>query len=122
MTGLMVTRIGLVVVILTLARVLPHIPRTFLIENRDGARWFSPAGLDEVARFATGIGPTKALIDGHRDFVTAAHAAGLTVTPYTFTSRGPATRFEDVRDEMRYYLFDLGVDAVFTDNPDRFPR
>lgn len=52
----------------------------------------------------------------------AARRAGLTVTPYTFTSREPATRFADVGDEMRYYLFELGVDAVFTDNPDRFPR
>ena len=26
-----------------------------------------------------------------------------------------------VRDEMRYFLFDLAVDAVFTDNPDQFP-
>jgi len=23
---------------------------------------------------------------------------------------------------MRYFLFDLDVDAVFTDNPDQFPR
>ena len=52
----------------------------------------------------------------------AAHQAGLTVTPYTFTTRGPATRFGDVGAEMRYYLTDLGVDALFTDNPDRFPR
>jgi len=28
----------------------------------------------------------------------------------------------DVGAEMRYYLGELGVDALFTDNPDRFPR
>ena len=33
-----------------------------------------------------------------------------------------STRFRDVAEEMRYYLKDLDVDAVFTDNPDRFPR
>jgi glycerophosphoryl diester phosphodiesterase len=27
-----------------------------------------------------------------------------------------------VEDEMRFFLFDLGVDALFTDNPDKFPR
>jgi glycerophosphoryl diester phosphodiesterase len=27
-----------------------------------------------------------------------------------------------VREEMNYYLYDLGVDALFTDNPDMFPR
>jgi len=51
-----------------------------------------------------------------------AHAAGLTVTPYTFTTRGAQTRFPTVRDEMRYYMAELEVDALFTDNPDQFPR
>ena len=108
-------------VIRELATALPAFPRTFLIEARDGERWLSAQGLAEIARFATGIGPTKRLLDGRPEIVRAAHAAGLTVTPYTFTSRAPS-RFPDVREEMRYYLFDLGVDALFTDNPDRFPR
>lgn len=105
-----------------LAKALPDVPRTFLVEGRDGARWLSAQDLAEVARFATGIGPNKLLLDERPAIVQAARQAGLTITPYTFTSRGPVTRFADVRDEMRYYLFDLGVDAVFTDNPDRFPR
>ncbi len=104
-----------------LAKMLPALPRTFLIEGRDGARWLSPEGLADIAGFATGIGPTKRLLDGRPEIVQAARKAGLTVTPYTFTSKAPS-RFADVRDEMRYYLFDLGVDALFTDNPDRFPR
>ena len=105
-----------------LARALPDVPRTFLIEGRDGARWLSPEGLAEVARFATGIGPSKLLLDGRPDIVQAARQAGLTITPYTFTSRGPATRFADVRDEMRYYLFDLGRGRGLHRQPDRFPR
>ena len=105
-----------------LARVFPLIPRTYLIEARDGAVWLTSDRLAEVARFATGIGPAKALVDGRADLVRTAHEAGLTVTPYTFTTRSPADRFKDVRDEMRYYLTDLDVDALFTDNPDRFPR
>jgi len=105
-----------------LTTALPALPRTFLIEGRDGARWLSAAGLTDIASFATGIGPTKRLLDGRPEIVQAARKAGLTVTPYTFTSRAPAQRFADVRDEMQYYLFDLGVDALFTDNPDRFPR
>ena len=105
-----------------LTRALPSVPRTFLIETRDGERWLTPQGLAEIARFATGIGPAKALIDGRPDIVKTAHAAGLTVTPYTFTSRAPSAVFPDVRDEMAHYLFTLNVDALFTDNPDRFPR
>jgi glycerophosphoryl diester phosphodiesterase len=103
---------------------LPSLPRTFLIDNRDGERWLNDAGLSEIATFATGIGPAKALLDGRPEIVRAAHARQLTVTPYTFTTRSPfgSGRFPSVTDEMRYYLSDLDVDAVFTDNPDRFPR
>lgn len=104
-----------------LGRVLPGLERVFLIENRDGARWLTRDGFRKIGEFAKGIGPAKGLLDGYPEIVRDAHAAGLTVTPYTFTSRATG-RFPDVRDEMRYYLVDLGVDAVFTDNPDRFPR
>ncbi len=104
-----------------LARQLPGTHRVFLIEVRDGARWLSASGLRDITGFAAGIAPHKALLDGRAGIVQDAHRAGLTVTPYTFSSRTPS-RFDDVSDEMRYYLGDLGVDALFTDNPDRFPR
>jgi glycerophosphoryl diester phosphodiesterase len=107
-----------------LTRQLPSLPRTFLIDNRDGERWLTDAGLAEIATFATGIGPAKALLDGRPEIVRAAHARKLSVTPYTFTTRSAAGsgRFSSVAEEMRYYLTDLDVDALFTDNPDRFPR
>jgi glycerophosphoryl diester phosphodiesterase len=105
-----------------LAREFPSIPRTLLIEPRDGARWLTREGLAEIAQFATGIGPGKLLLDGHPEVVAMAKTAGLTVTPYTFTTRGASTRFGNVTDEMWYYLRDLKVDALFTDNPDLFPR
>lgn len=107
-----------------LARRLPALPRTFLIDNRDGARWLTDEGLAEIATFATGIGPAKALVDGRPEIVRLARAKRLTVTPYTFTTRSAsgAGRFASVADEMRYYLTELDVDALFTDNPDRFPR
>ncbi len=104
-----------------LSLALPAVARVFLIGARDGHRWLTTDGLAEIATFATGIGPSKVLLDGRPEIVRAAHEAGVTVTPYTFTSKSP-TRFADVREEMRYYLYDLGVDAVFTDNPDLFPR
>jgi glycerophosphoryl diester phosphodiesterase len=110
------------IVLRELTKVLPNLARTFLIEARDGARWLTPEGLREIATFATDIGPTKRLLDGKPELVQQAKKTGLTVTPYTFTSRGAPTRFEDVAAEMRYYLTELDVDALFTDNPDRFPR
>jgi glycerophosphoryl diester phosphodiesterase len=105
-----------------LSKQFPAIPRTFLIEVRDGSRWLTRQGLAEIATFATGIGPSKILLEGQPGIVRMAHDAGLTVTPYTFTTRGATTRFGDVGAEMRHYLADLNVDALFTDNPDRFPR
>ena len=105
-----------------LAGPLPGLQRVFLIDNRDGARWLTREGFKKIGEFAKGIGPAKGLLDGRPEIVRDAQAAGLTVTPYTFNSRAATGRFPDVREEMRYYLADLGVDAVFTDNPDRFPR
>ena len=75
----------------------------------------------EVAAFATAVGPSKAAIDGHPDRVRLAHDAGLKVVPYTFRAGGTG-RFPDVEAEMRYFLVELDVDGLFTDNPDRFPR
>ena len=97
----------------------PQLPLVLLINEQMRTRWLTPAGLLEMKRFASGIGPAKALLD--RDVVTQAHAAGLSVTPYTFRSSHTG-RFKSLREEMSYYLYDLGVDGLFTDNPDLFPR
>ena len=104
-----------------LARDLPTLDRTFLLDARGAARWTSDAGLTEIATFATGLGPSKVLIDADATLVGRAHAAGLTVIPYTFRSLS-AGRFPSVRDEMAHFLGVAGVDGLFTDNPDLFPR
>jgi glycerophosphoryl diester phosphodiesterase len=106
-----------------LARALPQVPRTFLFGGGAPAeRWLSgPAALKELATFANDIGPAKGLIEKTPAIVGWAHAAGVTVTPYTFRSGATGT-YKDVEAEMRHFLYTLGVDAVFTDNPDRFPR
>jgi glycerophosphoryl diester phosphodiesterase len=97
---------------------LPAVPRVFLTEkDRD----VSEARLTELAAFATGIAPEKAIIARHPDMVGRAHAAGLTVTSWTFRA-DDKTAFPSVRDEMSHFLFTLGVDALFTNNPDQFPR
>jgi len=95
------------------------LPLVLLINEEAGSRWLTAAGLAEAKQFASGIGPAKALLD--KNLVRQAHALSLSVTPYTFrlTDTG---RFRTLREEMSYYLYDLGVDALFTDNPDLFPR
>ena len=98
------------------------LPLVFLIHNTpDPQAWLTEAGLRQVKQFAAGIGPAKVLIENDPSLVTRAHAAGLTVTPYTFRSAAIG-KYGNVKAEMRQFLFTYNVDAVFTDNPDQFPR
>jgi glycerophosphoryl diester phosphodiesterase len=53
--------------------------------------------------------------------VQEAHSNGLQVVAYTFREK-EVKGFKDVRAEMSHQLYDLGVDGMFTDNPDKFPR
>lgn len=131
-----------------LATLLPDVPRSFLIGTPALAeQWLSAAGLDRVKTFATGVAPARQLVDADPAVVTRAHARGLTVVPYTFRLRGrpapaaqtaaisepararlrayeeslPPTR-EALTALMRTFVVDHGVDGLFTDNPDLFPR
>ena len=47
-----------------LAELMPTVPRTFLIGTPDAAaRWLTPAALQEMRTFATGVGPARQLIE-----------------------------------------------------------
>lgn len=98
------------------------LPLVFLIGERDRDRWASPEGLAEVKKFADGIGPSKSLLLQDGQLTASAHAVGLSVTPYTFRSASVPPEFDNVKSEMFHFLFEIGVDALFTDNPDLFPR
>jgi glycerophosphoryl diester phosphodiesterase len=85
-----------------------------------------PDGLDEVATYAFGIGPDKAML-GDGTLVRDAHAAGLHVHPWTFRAEnaflGPSFRrgedaggHGDLRGEIAAALRS-GVDGFFTDFP-----
>jgi glycerophosphoryl diester phosphodiesterase len=101
----------------------------------------SPAGLAQIATYAVGIGPQKSMIipqlaDGTplppTDLVARAHAANLAVHPWTLRVENfflpKDLRRGDVADPafMRdpgdmagecQRLLELGVDGLFTDNP-----
>ena len=99
------------------------IPLTFLVSDLDPTRdqWLTEAGLKRVRQFAEGLGPAKALLLADPTLAQRARAAGLTLTPYTFRSANvPAGK--TVKEEMADFLYRIGVDALFTDNPDQFPR
>jgi glycerophosphoryl diester phosphodiesterase len=104
-----------------LAKDLPEVPRVILIEPRDAARLDSPEKIREIATWATGLGPNKLIVEKQPVVVKWAHAAGLTVTPWTFRASSPGAH-ANVREEMTKFLYEYGADALFTDNPDQFPR
>jgi len=97
---------------------LPTIPRVFLTSKDEDV---TEPRIRELAKFSTGIAPEKFVIARHPDLVQRAHAAGLTVTSWTFRA-DEKTSFPSVRDEMSHFLYTLGIDALFTNNPDQFPR
>ena len=95
------------------------LPIVLLIDPGTGS-WDSQAVVNDWKGIVTGFGPAKRVVTEHPEFVRLAHAAGMTVTPYTFTTKdGPPAA---VTAEMAHALYTLGVDALFTDNPDLFPR
>ena len=97
---------------------LPTVPRVFLTSRDEDV---TEPRIRELAKFSTGIAPEKFVIARHPELVQRAHAAGLTVTSWTFRAN-EKTSFPSVRDEMSHFLYDLGIDALFTNNPDQFPR
>jgi len=94
------------------------LPLLFLVSDRDRDTWLTRERIGEVKAFADGVGPAKGIVSGKPEIVTWAHEAGLSVTIWTVSST-PGVK--DVRDEMQKFL-SLGVDAIFTNNPDQFPR
>lgn len=100
-----------------------RLPLTFLVSDLDPqrGRWLTDAGLQQVRAFADGLGPAKALLLADPTLAARAHSVGLTLTPYTFRSAGVPPG-KTVKEEMSDFLYRIGVDALFTDNPDQFPR
>jgi glycerophosphoryl diester phosphodiesterase len=91
----------------------------------------TPEGLRQIAGYAHGIGPEKAMIlpaSGiATDLIADAHAAGLKVHPWTFRAENfflsPAYRdganpaaHGRLVEEMRYFI-DLGINGLFSDYP-----
>jgi glycerophosphoryl diester phosphodiesterase len=100
------------------AKELPAVPRVFLTSDDKDV---TESRLRELATFATGVAPEKGVVAKHPGLVKMAHDLGLTVTCWTFRA-DEKTSFPSVRDEMSHFLYTLGIDALFTNNPDLFPR
>ncbi len=90
---------------------------------------FKPGGMARIAEYADAIGPWKSMLvsdDSTRDqlkitdMVTEAHAVGMKVHPYTFRrDPGRIPAYVDSFEEMLdIFLYQVGVDGVFSDYPD----
>lgn len=95
------------------------VPVVLLLD--DEAKWRTPQAVAAWKGIVQGFGPAKSLVAGTPAFVRWAHDAGLFVTPYTFRAKG-VQGYPSVRAEMTHFLDTLGVDGLFTDDPDQFPR
>ena len=95
------------------------VPVVLLLAHGDA--WRSAADVKRWAGVVQGLGPNKSIVAGNPALVAWAHAEKMLVVPYTFRSANTG-RHATVKAEMEYFLDTLGVDGVFTDNPDQFPR
>ena len=95
------------------------VPVVLLLNN--GKAWGSADAVKAWKPFVQGLGPAKEIVAANPDLVKWAHAEGMTVIPYTFRASMPG-KFPDVTAEMTQFLYAYGVDGLFTDNPDKFPR
>lgn len=84
-----------------IARLAPDVPR---VQNLPPGYAATDAVLDEVRRYAHGIGPHHGSVTA--ELLAAAHERGLLVVPYTVNRP----------DRMRE-LLSLGVDGLLSDNP-----
>ena len=97
-----------------------ELPQVFLMAEVEQYRQFlSAEGIRGVAEFADGIGPAKTMLERQPELIGWARDAGLTVHPYTFRADQVPDRHGSHEAELERYLFELGVDGVFTDYPDR---
>jgi len=86
-------------------------------------------GLDNIATYANGIGPSKGRIEdadgksvNKNALVKGAHARGLVVHPYTFRADALPATYRNLEQELHRFYFTYGVDGLFTDQADRAVR
>lgn len=87
----------------------------------------TPAGLDQIAGYADGIGPWLMQIYRGRDtqgkaifspLVAEAHARGLLVHPYTFRRDQLPEGIASFEELLHLFIDEQRVDGLFTDFPD----
>ncbi len=97
-----------------------------LIGEKEYDYLVTPKGLDMIATYANGIGPSMNRIVRYRrgrlimivEIVKDAHDRMLAVHPYTFRRDSLPKYANSLEELFRIFYFIVGVDGVFTDFPD----
>lgn len=87
----------------------------------------TPQGLDAIAQYADGIGPSLSLVlsfdaQGQpqvTDLVAQAHARGLAVHAYTARADTLPAHAQSFEHLLEAAFVNAGLDGIFTDHPDR---
>lgn len=87
----------------------------------------TPEALDTIARYADGIGPSLSLVMSfdaqgrprYTDLVEQAHARGLAVHAYTGRADALPPGVPSFEHLLEAAFVGAGLDAIFTDHPDR---
>lgn len=80
----------------------------------------SISGLQQIATYASAIGPSKSIIIANDDLVQNAHQVGLKIHAYTFRNEDvflPNHLQKNPKAEYRIF-YQMGIDGVFSDYPD----
>ena len=87
---------------------------------------FEKQGMQQVAKYADGIGPWYGMLLEHTEdkqvdtgLTKAAHNAGIAVHPYTFRADDLPEYVESFEQYLQIFFEDIKVDGVFTDHPDK---
>jgi len=83
--------------------------------NWSFAGMWTKSGLDQIATYADGIGPSKTIIEKNPAFVNWAHDRGLLVHPYVFRRDELPSKYSSLEQEMEQFYFTYNVDGLFTD-------
>ncbi len=99
-----------------------ELPQIQLVSGGQASEFLSAEGLERVARYAQGVGPSKTILERDRSIVARAHDAGLALHPYTFRADDVPEEYGSFDEELERFYVELGVDGLFTDFPDAARR
>lgn len=97
-------------------------PLVQLVTDAQARGLLNDVSLSQVAKYAAGVGPSISILEKDPSRIEAIHRLGMKIHPYTVSWKRLPDRFEDLTEWSEHLLATVGVDGLFTDNPDLFPH